>query len=323
MDYADDLALLVMGGPANVEKQLRSIEYHAGLVNLKLNVGKNKTEFVNPTGIHQPVTLSDGRNIDEVTKYTYLGHQPFDPVADFRARKGRAWRAIHVFDRFWKNPRASCSLKLRLLDSFATTIFTFGSSLWPATVVFKNTIDSAYAAMVRYCTWDPNRPRGVDHHTLHGFGAVPLLSSIIAMNRVRILGHALRHDQVLSRLSTSDFAPPQKKNSSRSTIQQLRLDTHPYTREDWADEAQHRKSWRQISLLAAERNENAHWRAFAIRRRYRWCDPPRVMRRTDLRLCEVAASMLFPPVNSQILEPYRFPTTTNIYSQQLNTRLPP
>jgi hypothetical protein len=316
MDYADDLALLVMGGPKNVEKQLRSIEYHAGLVNLKLNVGKNKTEFVNPTDDHTVVQLTDGRKIDEVKKYTYLGHQPFDPEADFKARKGRAWCAIHLFDKLWRNPRASTTMKLSLLNTFAVSIFTFGSAIWPATVAWKRKIDSAYTAMVRYCTWNPDRAKVTDQHTLHGFGAVSLLSSTITANRVKLLGHALRHDQVLSRLATSDFAPPKPRKSKRSSMQQLRIDTWPYTQADWTEEAQNRNSWRKISFLAAERNEDTHWRQWSLARRRRWCEIPRVMRRTDLRILEVVAELQHPPIVSQIIAPYSFPPTTNIWSEQ-------
>ena len=303
LDYADDLALPILPHGDNIQRQLRNLERGAAAVNLRLNVGPNKTEIIAPNSDHTPVTLLDGRKVDYTHKYTYLGQQPFDPVKEFSNRKGTCWRIIHKFDDLWKSTSAPFTLKLTLLQTLAVSAFTHGSHLWPATAEFKRTIDGAYASMIRYCTWSPGQrsSRDMSHHQIYRFGKVPLLSSIVLLHRIRTLGHALRHDQALVRCVIGDFHPPIRRDTTglapraRSSIQQLVIDTG-LQRDDWYAAAQHRDQWFALGQHAAYLNEKQCWEAYGRRTLSRWTAVPRLLTKTLLRVAEVTAQTLLPPV---------------------------
>lgn len=303
LDYADDLALCILPHGDNIQRQLQNLERGAAAVNLKLNVGPNKTEIIAPNSDHTPVTLLDGRIVEYTHKYTYLGQQPFDPVTEFTKRKGTCWRIIHKFDDLWKSTSAPFSLKHSLLQTLAISAFTHGSHLWPATAEFKRTIDGAYATMIRYCTWSPGQrsSRDMSHHQIYRFGKVPLLSSIVLLHRIRTLGHALRHDQALVRCVIGDFYPPIRRDTTglapraRSSIQQLVIDTG-LPRDDWYAAAQHRDQWYALGQHAAYLNEQQCWEAYGRKTLARWTAVPRLLNKTLLRIAEVTAQTLIPPV---------------------------
>ena len=115
LDYADDLAI-VATSVDDAQAQLAALEKHAAQVGLKINVGKNKTEFVAADHIHGTIRSSTGLVIERVKEYTYLGHQAFDPDKAFAQRKRKAWAAIHTLDSVWCNDRVCVSLKRRLVD---------------------------------------------------------------------------------------------------------------------------------------------------------------------------------------------------------------
>ena len=316
------MALLVPNGSANTQTQLRNLERGAALANLKLNVGKNKTEVVAPAHMQStPIALADGRPITYTDKYIYLGQQPLDPIADFRRRKGLAWCVIHKFDSLWKNPSVPTATKLMLLRTFALSIFTHGSPLWPATVEFQRIMDSAYKKMLRWCCWTPGTHRW-DQVECYQSGAIPLLSSLVTQMRIKTLGHAIRHDQAMLRIVTGTFYPPQRypgqaDNPSRvsrprSTLQQLALDTG-LARDDWVDAAADRASWNAIGRHAAYKNEHRHWTNYGTQRHYRWCTIKRIATRNDLRIAEVHATTCFPPITSNILLDYHHPTINNCF----------
>lgn len=323
LDYADDLALLVPNSSANTQTQLRNLERGAALANLKLNVGKNKTEVVAPIPMQStPISLADGRPITYTDKYTYLGQQPLDPVADFKRRKGLTWSVIHKFDPLWKNPSVPTATKLLLLRTFALGIFTHGSTLWPATVDFQRKIDSAYKCMLRWCCWTPGTHKW-DQVESYQQGAIPLLSSLITQLRIKTLGHAIRHDQAMLRLVTGTFYPPQRRGipdnpdhspRPRSTLEQLALDTG-LARCDWVHAAADRTTWNAIGRHAAYNNEYRHWRTYGNNRRSRWCNITRIATRNDLRIAEVHASTRFPPIDSNVLMDYHHPPIFNSFAE--------
>ena len=321
LDYADDLALLTPGGSANTQTQLRNLERGAALANLKLNVGKNKTEVVAPLQ-HQsaPISLADGRPITYTDKYTYLGQQPLDPIADFKRRKGLSWCVIHKFDPLWKNPSVPTATKLLMLRTFALGIFTHGSPLWPATVAFQRKMDSAYAKMLRWCCWTPGTHKW-DKVECYQQGAIPLLSSLVTQLRIKTLGHAVRHDQAMLRLVTGTFYPPQRRGvpdnpnhvpRPRSTLEQLALDTG-LPREDWVHAAADRTTWNAIGRHAAYNTEHRHWTTYGYERLRRWSTIKRIATRNDLRIAEVHASTRFPPIDSNILMDYHHPPIFNSF----------
>ena len=324
LNYADDLALLCPNGSANTQTQLRNLERGAALANLKLNVGKNKTEVVSPDTPpnRTPITLTDGRPITYTDKYIYLGQQPLDPLADFKRRKGLTWCIIHKFDSLWKNPSVPTATKLLLLRTFALSTFTHGAATWPATAAFQRKMDSAYKCMLRWCCWTPGTHKW-DQVEAYQQGTVPLLSSLVTQLRVKILGHALRHDQALLRIIDGSFYHPQRRGQpdnpsrptrTRGTLQQLALDIG-LPRSDWIDAAADRTTWNAIGHHAAYNNEARHWTNYGNNRRRRWCSVTRILTRNDLRIAEVHASTRFPPIHSNVLMDYHHPPIVNTFSE--------
>ena len=282
MAFADDLAFVTLTAAAS-EKQLHSFERLALMCGLKINAAKGKTEvvMVNVTGSIR--SLVTDTVIQCVEKYTYLGTDPFDAEGQFIQRKGKAWGAIKKLDTFWGNKGVGVHIKCQLFQTIVETVFTYGAVCWPTCVHWRDKIDRAYTSMMRYCL-----KTGEEEYDLYDQGAIAHLSSKIAQHRLMTVGHAMRHDQVLSRVLLSKYPLPRK---GRKMIQEKQLEAdfgEPDTKY-WPEMVQDRVAWREHAReIAAINEERIFFSRLLKGKRRRWCDVHRVDTRMTLALLECA-----------------------------------
>lgn len=95
LDYADDIALLE-SEREKAQHQLDLTSQEAKHVGLEINIEKTKQIIISPYyGPHQPLSL-EGKSIEIVDDFKYLGSLVATTLKDVKTRKGRAWAA------FWK-----------------------------------------------------------------------------------------------------------------------------------------------------------------------------------------------------------------------------
>ena len=131
--YADDLVLL-SSSCANVQRMLHILQENALKVGLKLNFGKNKTEYI-ALGRTKPEGVADlsGIQLTKTTLYRYLGCFPMDATADMDARIKKTWAALKSLEGVWQS---SCSIdiKRKLFFSLCEPILGYGLLAFPQTI---------------------------------------------------------------------------------------------------------------------------------------------------------------------------------------------
>ena len=152
-----------------------------------------------------------------------------------------------------------------------------------------------------------------------------MLSTLVIQQRLRIVGHGLRHDQTLRHLVGGEWMPqvhrrdvtdPTTKARPRSSLQQIATETG-LPQADWIDAASDRDKWRAMLQHACYKNELDHWTRYGQQRRRRWCDLTRLQHRIDLLLCEASAETFYArtqPHYTRILVPYSHPPITNSFN---------
>ena len=256
LGFADDLCFVTRTNAA-AERQLQALQRLSMQCGLGINVAKGKTEFMfmnnSNSGVGPgPIVAVDGKEVERVDSYTYLGQQPAAVEKAFLHRKGLAWLACRSFSQLWKSSAPS-ALKESFVTSIVQTVFVYGGQAWPSTAEWTQRIDSTYDAMLRYCL-------GSAYNTLelHRGGRIPMLSSLLTLRRVNTVGHALRRDQSLSLLLKQTAKRPGRKIGIERCIERDLSCLGP-DRGDWVNVASRRDEWRAMArTVAAEHEEKVY-----------------------------------------------------------------
>ena len=217
---------------------------------MEINVGKGKTEYQlkrsKKSGdvVHDVIRALDGKEVECVDAYTYLGQQPGAELRAFNKRKALAWCAVRKFDQLWKSS-GHRSIKEQFFKSIVQTVFVYGGQGWPSTAEWTRRIDTANDRMMSYCL-------GCAYNTydLHDGGRIPMLSSVIALRRVNTVGHALRREQPLSLLlGHKPKRIGRKLGIERTIVRDLRAIGGD--RDEWFDHAADRAEWRDMARRVA------------------------------------------------------------------------
>lgn len=134
LDFADDIALLSHNHQQMQDKS-QLLETTAAGLGLKINGSKTKVMRVNNKCL-SPIKIKD-QNLEEVTKFTYLGSVisvDGGTEEDVTARIGKARSSFNMLNRIWKTKYISITTKLRIFNSNVKTILLYGSETWRTTL---------------------------------------------------------------------------------------------------------------------------------------------------------------------------------------------
>ena len=283
--FADDICF-VAHSKAAAEKQLQSLQKLARSCGLEINVGKGKTEYqyfpgradgvpAPPAEGHQIVSI-DGKVVECVEAYRYLGTEPTDVEAAFSRRLGLTWAAARKLDQLWRTKTTSADdakLKIKFFNAMVQSIFVYGCQTWPASREWTARIDGAYDRLLRWCFGQQ-----YNRLALHKNGNIPLLSSLVTQRRANTVGHALRRDQALGRvLVRVPWRIGRGKGLERSIRAEVdwMFDCQQDERATWMLEAHDRDRWRSRARALAEHHENDEYNRLARQHQRRVAHPDR------------------------------------------------
>ena len=142
--YADDTALL-----ANSESRLQvivdKVKHHSSKGGLDMNVKKTKVMRVTKTP-DEPITIKvDDANLEQVHQFKYLGTQITD---DARTETELQYRMICAkakyssMNKLFTSRQLSMELKVRILNCYVMSIFTYGCEAWTLSEVLEAMSDA-------------------------------------------------------------------------------------------------------------------------------------------------------------------------------------
>ena len=192
LDFADDLALL-SNSIEQAEKLLHDLEHASDLVGLSMNV--SKTKFININCPNGSINSTDGRPIEPVEDFKYLGSYISDSKKDFNTRKGMAWSACTKLLKVWTSG-ISEDLKVKFFRACVEPVLLYGSETWTMNRQLEKRLDGCYTRLlmkVKNLNWKthPNLKRI--------YGDLPPISLTVSQRRARFAGHCMRaSDQIIS-----------------------------------------------------------------------------------------------------------------------------
>ena len=124
-DYADDLALL-SHTEDHMQEKIRKLEENARMVGFKINAKKTMLMYLNTERL--PVIFVEGKQLDTVDSFNYLGCCITTEGGAERDIKVRIWKARSAFIRLgniWKTTAFLKNTKLILYNSCVLSVLLY------------------------------------------------------------------------------------------------------------------------------------------------------------------------------------------------------
>ena len=115
IDFADDLALL-SSKKTHIQKKVDRLNKHSKAIGMKSSIKKTKLMRYN-TKDQTPI-LIDGKDVEDVDSFTYLGSivsKTGGVEQDIRARVGKARSSFNKLTKVWKSSQYSIRTKTRVI----------------------------------------------------------------------------------------------------------------------------------------------------------------------------------------------------------------
>jgi hypothetical protein len=285
LGFADDL-LFPCAKFEDMEPLLRALRDKAKSIGLDINLKKGKTEYIlvnvdKEKFAGKNVTCPDANGtmvtIHCAEDYTYLGTNTVSLEAQLNKRVGLAWCAIKKFRPFWRS-KAPYEVRLALFVCLIQSVLTYGMELLNAPLIKQ--LDKVYGRMLQHVFGG-----GINRSTVERYnhGRVPHLSSLLILRRIKLVGHALRRDEPLSRVlkEKSIMTFNRKENKSRfgtrdTLVKAISKDLSELGDEEYSvklatdhtswPKPNDRAAWRKLANERAAENEDAIYRELAASR---------------------------------------------------------
>ena len=189
LDFADDI-MLVSDNIKNAQSMLSSIEYHAQLVGLSINL--KKTEYILIGEFKESVDLSlNSGLIKQVKDFKYLGSWLMNCEKDFSVRKELAWKACKKLTRIWKSNLISIDVKINLFKACVESTLLYNAVTWTMTSTLEQKLNGCYTRLLRYALgykWNDF----ISNERLYADAKLTKISARLLKRKMEFLGHCYR-----------------------------------------------------------------------------------------------------------------------------------
>ena len=113
---------------------LVDINNYSKPVGLNMHLGKPKIMLNNHT--EKATVEVDGKAIEEVEKYVYLGKtvsRDGDLMSEIKRRITLGWAAFNKVDNIMRSRKASMQIKKKVFNEYVLPVMTYGSETWALT----------------------------------------------------------------------------------------------------------------------------------------------------------------------------------------------
>ena len=199
--YADDTALL-----ANDEKKLQDIvtvvKEESSKKGLDMNIKKTKTMIIsrNPSGKKVNIKV-DGQNLEQIDKMKYLGTLITEEIKtdiEIETRSNLAKSKFSEMSKLLSSKRLKLKTKLKILNCYVFSIFTYGSEAWTLSKVLEDKIEATEMWCLRKMSNIQWRDRVTNEEVLRRLGTSRTLLDKIKKRKCRYYGHIKRKNNILT-----------------------------------------------------------------------------------------------------------------------------
>ncbi|PZC79969.1 hypothetical protein B5X24_HaOG215559 [Helicoverpa armigera] len=145
--FADDIILFAKTKD-HLQSMLKDLETESNKVGLTMNVTKTKAM----TNASEEEIIINGKSIEFVKEYTYLGQQI--SVTDMMSKEidtriAQAWKCYWGFKDIMKNTEIKMNIKAKLYNTCVLPVLTYGCQTWALTKEQNNKLRTCQTAMER------------------------------------------------------------------------------------------------------------------------------------------------------------------------------
>ena len=259
LDLADDIALL-SSTKQQMQDKMSKLNEEARRVGLKINIEKTKMMRINSRNQDQ-ITI-EGRDINEVEEFVYLGATVCKEGGGMKDLKNRLSKARGAFVRLkktWRSNNISRRTKLKLFKTLVVPVLLYGSETWKMNKRENKEVD----VFQNKCLRQILRIHWEDHTSneklLENADMKPL-SAEVRWRRWKMIGHILRQDRENHNNTAMTWAPEGKrkrgrpKTTWRRTVEKERREAGWNSWDEARVTAADRKRWREsVEALCARK----------------------------------------------------------------------
>ena len=131
-------------------------------VGLNMHLGKTKIMLNNHT--EKATVEVDGKAIEEVEKYVYLGKTVSwdgDLMPEIKRRITLGWAALNKVDNIMKSRKARMQIKKKVFNEYVLPVMTYGSETWASTTAQMDALAVAQRKWREFCWASPFSTRDI------------------------------------------------------------------------------------------------------------------------------------------------------------------
>ncbi|CAH8662821.1 unnamed protein product [Heterobilharzia americana] len=254
LDFADDLCLMSHKLEDLQAKTNKLIE-EAAKTGLQVNIEKTEVMKI-PHHHHQqqqqqtPITVN-GRNLKEVTSFTYLGSTVSTTGGtdeDVKVRIGKARQAFISLKPVWRSSALSMRNKIRIFNTNVKSVLLYGSETWRVTKGISNKLQTFINNCLRSLLkirW----PEKISNKELWERTNQEPITQQICRKKWRWIGHALRRPTEDITRQALEWNPHGKRRVGRPRV--------TWRRSCEQEMRASGLSWNQVQKISENRG---HWR---------------------------------------------------------------
>jgi len=234
LNFADDLVLL-SNEIDQAQEILTRVESELG----KINAGKTKFIACNEQN-DDSLTTIDGRVLEKVEDYKYLGAWIKSSDKDLKIRKAMAWKACNKMTKIWKSSLQR-NFKIRLFKATVEAVLLYGSETWTLTATMEKQLNGCYTRLLRAALGIDWRQRVTNEELYAGMSRV---TERVKERRLVFAGHCYRRiDEAVSGLV---LWMPKRGTANRGRSCMNFVDRLVKDSEDLPNAMKERLVWRKV-----------------------------------------------------------------------------
>ena len=128
--FADDI-VLIANSTSKLQDMLQDIHDISKPVGLKMHLGK--TKIMCNKHVNKDDVIVDGKKIEEVDSYVYLGQmvtKDQDQIQEMKRRIGQGWSAFCKLDNIMRDKNVPMRLKRKVFNECILPVMTYGCETW-------------------------------------------------------------------------------------------------------------------------------------------------------------------------------------------------
>jgi len=177
---------------AQANQQLGTLTHESRTVGLEINEKETEYMIINPqlSEANQQL-LINGKPIERVSNFKYLGSNMTSSAFDIRCRKGQAWSAFWSLDKIWRANHVHLSLKINIFKTAVLSVLLYGCETWVLTKHLEQELDGFGTNCLRFILGIKRIAR-VRNEAIYEQSKMAPVTRLVRARQLRYLGHVLR-----------------------------------------------------------------------------------------------------------------------------------